>query len=32
MIIDLRLGDAFERLREIEEASVGGVVCDPPYG
>jgi len=28
----LRHGDCVEVLRAYEENSVGGVVCDPPYG
>jgi DNA modification methylase len=31
-MIRLRLGDCIAVMRELEEASVGGVVCDPPYG
>jgi DNA modification methylase len=31
-MIRLRLGDCIEVMRELEESSVGGVVCDPPYG
>ena len=26
------LGDACERMRELDESSVDAVVCDPPYG
>lgn len=32
MILDLRHGDSFERLKEIPEGSVAACVCDPPYG
>jgi|SaaInlV_110m_DNA_1040235.scaffolds.fasta_scaffold00611_2 DNA modification methylase len=31
MIITLRHGDSFERLKEIPEDSLGGVITDPPY-
>lgn len=29
--IILRLGDFFERMQEMKEGNVGGIVCDPPY-
>ena len=28
----LRHGDCVAVLGEYEEASVGGIICDPPYG
>jgi len=31
-VIRLRLGDSSEVLRELEDASVGAVITDPPYG
>jgi len=31
-VLRLRLGDSFELLKQMEDASVGGVVTDPPYG
>jgi site-specific DNA-methyltransferase (adenine-specific) len=31
-MIKLILGDSFEKLDELEENSIGSVVCDPPYG
>ena len=31
-MIDLRLGDAIEQLRLLDDASVHAVVTDPPYG
>jgi DNA modification methylase len=30
--ITLRLGDCVERMQEMEEGSIGAVICDPPYG
>lgn len=32
MHIDLRLGDSFERLKEIPDNSVAASISDPPYG
>lgn len=32
MNIDLLHGDCVKRLAQMEEASVGAVICDPPYG
>lgn len=29
--VRLQLGDCIEVLRQLEDGSVGGVVCDPPY-
>jgi len=31
-VVRLLQGDAWERLAELEGASVGAVICDPPYG
>jgi len=31
-ILRLRLGDSIEVLNAMEEGSVGGILCDPPYG
>lgn len=31
MVVQIRLGDCTKRLGDFEEASVGAVVCDPPY-
>jgi hypothetical protein len=28
----LKLGDCVERMQEMEEGSIGAIVCDPPYG
>lgn len=28
----LLLGDCVARMAEMPEDSVGGIVCDPPYG
>ena len=28
----LRHGDCVEVLGDMEESSVGGIICDPPYG
>lgn len=28
----LRHGDCVQVLAEYEESSVGGIICDPPYG
>ena len=28
----LRLGDSIEVLNDMEEGTLGGIVCDPPYG
>ena len=30
--IRLRRGDCVEVMKSLPEASVGAVVCDPPYG
>jgi DNA modification methylase len=30
-IIELKLGDSFERLKEIPSDSIDAVVSDPPY-
>lgn len=30
--LTLWLGDCMTRLGELEEGTVGGIVCDPPYG
>jgi len=30
--IQLWLGDCVERMAEMEDASVGAIVTDPPYG
>ena len=32
MKIDLRNGDCVQRMSEMEEGCVGGIICDPPYG
>jgi len=32
MILTIRLGDCVDRMRSMEENSVGRVICDPPYG
>lgn len=32
MRVRLLLGDCMERMAQMEENSVGSVVCDPPYG
>lgn len=31
-MIDLKLGDCLERMREIPSGSVDAIICDPPYG
>lgn len=31
-ILRLRLGDSIEILNAMEENSLGGIICDPPYG
>ena len=31
-MIRLRLGDCVDVMRGLEESSVGGIICDPPYG
>lgn len=31
-VLRLRLGDCMDVLRSMEEASVGAIICDPPYG
>ena len=31
-MIDLRLGDSIEVMRQLPEASVDLILCDPPYG
>lgn len=31
-IIRLHLGDCFDVLKTLGEASVGGIITDPPYG
>ena len=28
----LILGDCIEKMREFPASSIGGIVCDPPYG
>ena len=30
-MIDLRLGDCLERMKEMEDNSIDFIVCDPPY-
>lgn len=30
--IQLRLGDCLDVMQSFPDASVGAVVCDPPYG
>ena len=30
--IHLRLGDCVEVLKGYKENSIGGIICDPPYG
>jgi len=30
--VQLRLGDCVEHMRTLPPESVGGIVCDPPYG
>ena len=32
VVIQLRHGDCFQLLKELETASVGAVITDPPYG
>jgi DNA modification methylase len=29
--LTLHLGDCIDKMKELEEGSVGGIVCDPPY-
>lgn len=29
---EVRLGDCVEQMREMPEASIDAVICDPPYG
>ena len=31
-MIEIKIGDCTERLKEIEEGSVDAIICDPPYG
>jgi len=30
--IRLRWGDCLEVMADFQEASIGSIVCDPPYG
>ena len=32
MILRLLHGDCIARMSEMKEASVGSIICDPPYG
>ena len=31
MMIDLRIGDCLEKMKEMESKSVDLILCDPPY-
>jgi len=31
-VLALKRGDSFDVLAAMEAESVGGVICDPPYG
>ena len=31
-MIEIKIGDCTERLKEIEDSSVDSIICDPPYG
>ena len=31
-MIDLRIGDCLEVMRDIEAGSIDAIICDPPYG
>ena len=31
-MIQLRLGDCIERMKEIPDGSIGAIITDPPYG
>lgn len=31
-MIEIKIGDCAERLKDLEDNSVDAVICDPPYG
>ena len=31
-MIEIKIGDCVERLKDFDENSVDAVICDPPYG
>ena len=31
-MIEIKIGDCTQRLKDLEEGSVDAVICDPPYG
>ena len=31
-MIEIKIGDCTERLKDLEDGSVDAVICDPPYG
>ena len=31
-MIEIKIGDCTNRLKEIEDNSVDAIICDPPYG
>ena len=31
-MIEIKIGDCTERLKDLEDSSVDAIICDPPYG
>ena len=31
-MIEIKIGDCTERLKDLEDGSVDAIICDPPYG
>lgn len=32
MILEIKIGDCTERLKDLDDNSVDAIICDPPYG
>ena len=31
-MVEIKIGDCVDRLKDLEDSSVDSIICDPPYG